>query len=79
MSIIAHYEACLEEHSDTHLGVESNCTDGLSQFKRGWSTGTRTAYFCGRIFDHKSYAEIVKAKGIAATTYFPAYRKGEFG
>lgn len=60
-------------------GVESNGTDGLSQFKRGWSTGTRTVYFCGRIFDHQGYSKIVKAKGIAATTYFPAYRKGEFG
>jgi hypothetical protein len=60
-------------------GAKSDGTDGLSQFKRGWSTGTRTAYFCGRIFDPERYAEIVKAKGIAATDYFPAYRKGEFG
>lgn len=60
-------------------GVESNGTDGLSQFKRGWSTGTRTAYFCGRVFDHARYSEIVKAKGVSVTDYFPAYRKGEFG
>lgn len=60
-------------------GVESSGADGLSRFKRGWSTGTRTAYFCGRIFDHARYSEIVKAKGISATDYFPAYRKGEFG
>jgi len=60
-------------------GVESSGADGLSRFKRGWSTGTRTAYFCGRIFDHARYSEIVKAKGIPATDYFPAYRKGEFG
>lgn len=53
-------------------------TDGLSRFKRGWSTGTRIAYFCGRIFDHSSYSEIVRAKSISATDYFPAYRKGEF-
>jgi len=59
-------------------GAKSDGMDGLSQFKRGWSTGTRTVYFCGRIFDHQGYAKIVKAKGIAATDYFPAYRKGEF-
>lgn len=60
-------------------GVKSNGTDGLSRFKRGWSTGTRTAYFCGRIFDQARYAEIVKVKGIPTISYFPAYRKGEFG
>jgi hypothetical protein len=60
-------------------GVSGDDTDGLSRFKRGWSTGTRTAYFCGRIFDHARYSEIVRAKGISATDYFPAYRKGEFG
>ena len=59
-------------------GVRSDGTDGLSRFKRGWSTGIRTAYFCGRIFDHTKYSQIVRAKGISATDYFPAYRKGEF-
>lgn len=60
-------------------GVDNNGMDGLSEFKRGWSSGTRPAYFCGRIFNHEKYAEIVKAKGVTATDYFPAYRKGEFG
>jgi hypothetical protein len=60
-------------------GISGNGADGLSRFKRGWSTGTRTAYFCGRIFNPERYTEIVKAKGITATDYFPAYRKGEFG
>jgi hypothetical protein len=59
-------------------GVKPNDTDGLSLWKRGWSSGTRTAYFCGRIFDHERYSDIVKARGTAATTYFPAYRKDEF-
>jgi hypothetical protein len=59
-------------------GMASDANDGLSQFKRGWSTGTRTAYFCGRIFNREKYTEIVRAKGVAATDYFPAYRKGEF-
>jgi hypothetical protein len=59
-------------------GMANDSTNGLSLYKRGWSTGTRTVYFCGRIFDHQRYAEIVKAKDIPATSYFPAYRKGEF-
>jgi hypothetical protein len=60
-------------------GTVSTRTDGLSQFKRGWSTGTRTAYFCGRIFDREKYTRIVKAKGISDANFFPAYRQGEFG
>jgi hypothetical protein len=62
-------------------GVGGDGTDGLTQFKRGWSTDTRTVYFCGRVFNPERYAEILKAKsiGIGATDYFPAYRKGEFG
>jgi len=59
-------------------GVKGNGTDGLSRFKRGWSTGTRTAYFCGRIFDYAKYSEVVKIKGNSSTDYFPPYRKGEF-
>jgi hypothetical protein len=51
----------------------------LSRFKRGWATGTRTAYFCGRIFDRANYREITRASGCMATDYFPAYRQGEFG
>jgi Acetyltransferase (GNAT) domain len=59
-------------------GVTKGAADGLSRFKKGWSTATRTAYFCGRIFDAERYAEIVKVKGDAGTSYFPAYRSGEF-
>ena len=59
-------------------GVRGDGTDGLSRFKHVWSTGTKTAYFCGRIFDRARYSEIVRAKGISATDYFPAYRNGEF-
>lgn len=60
-------------------GVATKGTDGLSQFKRGWSTGIRTAYFCGRIFDYAKYSEIVIANCVSATDYFPAYREGELG
>jgi Acetyltransferase (GNAT) domain len=60
-------------------GANNHATKGLNDFKMGWSTGTQTVYLCGRIFDSKRYGEIVKAKGITATSYFPAYRVGEFG
>lgn len=59
-------------------GVQRGGMDGLTRFKSGWATGTRTAYFCGRIFDPVRYAEIAQAKGISGTGYFPLYRKGEF-
>jgi len=59
-------------------GIQGDGTDGLTRFKRGWSTETQTAYFCGRIFDQKKYLEIVRAKNIPETKYFPAYRLGEF-
>lgn len=59
-------------------GTTSDAQDGLSKFKRGWSTGTRTAYLCGRIFDNENYLQIVKAKRISDNDYFPAYRNGEF-
>ena len=59
-------------------GLAADDRDGLSRFKQGWSTGTRCAYFCGRVFDQNKYEQIVKAKERAMTGYFPAYREGEF-
>ena len=58
-------------------GISTSVNDGLTAFKRGWSTGTRTAYFCGRILDTSRYLEILKVKGLHAAKYFPAYRKDE--
>jgi hypothetical protein len=52
---------------------------GLSSFKGGWSTGTRPAYFCGRIFKRDRYEALLREKNIPETKYFPAYRHGEFG
>ena len=59
-------------------GAHGDGSDGLTRFKRGWSTGTRTAYFCGRIFDREQYQNILSVRGIGNTNYFPAYRAGEF-
>jgi len=60
-------------------GTRESVDDGLSRFKRGWSNGVRTAYLCGRVFDHARYLEIIHSKPISAESdYFPLYRKGEF-
>ncbi len=49
----------------------------LSFFKKGWSTNTRPAYFCGRVFNRSLYETI--CRHIEKTdNYFPMYRKGEF-
>lgn len=60
------------------VGTGPNLDTGLNRFKMGWSTGTRTAYFCGRIFDQNRYQQIVSARNAPVTKYFPAYRLGEF-
>ncbi len=57
----------------------TNPTDGLTRFKRGWATGKRPAYFCGRIFDRTKYEEAMRARNVELSDYFPGYRKGEFG
>ena len=59
-------------------GIEANAMDGLSRFKRGWATGTRRAYFCGKILDRERYNELA-ATVSTASHYFPVYRLGEFG
>jgi len=59
-------------------GAVRSGVDGLSEFKKGWSSGTRTAYFCGRVFDRERYARIMRASGKTTGSYFPGYRAGEF-
>lgn len=61
-------------------GTTVSETDGLTQFKRGWSNTVRPAYLCGRIVDAVRYAEICEAAGFDAkdSSYFPAYRRGEW-
>ena len=58
-------------------GVQGDKSDGLTRFKRGWATGTRTVFFCGRIFDPKKYQNIISALNLEKTSYFPAYRANE--
>ncbi|MCA9936343.1 MAG: hypothetical protein H6662_07085 [Ardenticatenaceae bacterium] len=59
-------------------GVHCNGRDGLSQFKRGWTSETRMAYFGGRIINRTAYASLTQANRLPPTCYFPAYRQGEF-
>lgn len=60
-------------------GLDAKAEDGLTRFKRGWSSGTRTAYLCGKIFDKSAYERITASMGLGKGGYFPAYRIGEFG
>jgi hypothetical protein len=59
-------------------GVSPEIYSGLAQYKQGWSTGTRIAYLCGRIFDIDNYKKMAMFKGASEAYYFPAYRAGEF-
>lgn len=59
-------------------GAQENKDDGLTRFKRGWATGTRTTFFCGRILDAGKYQESLLIHKIKPVNYFPAYRAGEF-
>lgn len=55
-------------------GSTNNGGDGLTRFKRGWATGTRTAHICGRIFDSLQYQKLVCARKDTVAGYFPLYR-----
>jgi hypothetical protein len=57
----------------------ANRQNGLGWFKEGWSNGTRTTYFCGRILNRERYDALVKESQKEEETYFPAYRAGELG
>lgn len=87
MAAYALYATALERFTGRvrwlNLGAGAGTTggdasDGLSRFKRGWSAETRTAYFCGRIFNRRRYAELTQAADGPPDGHFPAYRTGEF-
>jgi hypothetical protein len=59
-------------------GTNANGNSGLTRFKKGWSSGTKPVYFCGRVFNQEIHDKILKQKNIEYDKYFPAYRKGEF-
>ena len=59
-------------------GVNADIVNGLGSFKRGWSSETRTAFFCGKVLNPRVYLELVRATRSESTDFFPAYRRGEF-
>jgi hypothetical protein len=65
-------------HLGANPGMSDNQQNGLARFKQGWSTGTRTAYLCGRICNPVQYRELAAARQPAESGYFPAYRAGEY-
>jgi hypothetical protein len=71
------YFACRHKWLDLGgaAGATHDGTDGLSVFKRGWATGTRTAYLCGRVLDCARYAALCRS--FPESSYFPPYRGGE--
>lgn len=61
-------------------GRLADASDGLSAFKRGFSSGTKPAWLCGLILRPRDYDALVCTGGsYPLTDYFPAYRAGEFG
>jgi hypothetical protein len=57
-------------------GLRDDASDGLSRFKAGWASGTRTAHFCGRILDPERYDALSQKPTSLHRTpeFFPAYR-----
>lgn len=56
-------------------GVYGNANDGLSRFKRGWASDTRTVFICGRVFNRAVYKDLTK--GGTDSDFFPLYRAKE--
>ncbi|VGO21293.1 GNAT family N-acetyltransferase [Pontiella sulfatireligans] len=59
-------------------GLSGANSDGLSRYKKGWSSETHPVYFCGRITNSARYDALAPLQGQENTNYFPAYRFGEF-
>jgi hypothetical protein len=54
-------------------GTEEDPASGLVRFKRGWATGYRWTYLCGRVFDRTAY-RVLTTPAARASGYFPSYR-----
>jgi hypothetical protein len=58
-------------------GTTTDYRDGLTRFKAGWGTHTRTAYLCRHVVNAARYEELCD-RHEHVTDFFPAYRTGEF-
>jgi hypothetical protein len=59
-------------------GTGESSGGGLTEYKRGWSTGIRQVYFCGRTLNPEMYRALAMQLSEPLANYFPAYRAGEF-
>ena len=57
-----------------YAGRRYDPADGLSRFKRGWSSEMAPTYLCGRVNDEVAYRELVAGTPGATEEFFPAYR-----
>lgn len=55
-------------------GLGNDASDGLTQFKRGFSNDQAQSYICGAILDRAAYRELSGHDDVAENEYFPAYR-----
>ena len=68
-------EECEVADLGAGAGARTQADDGLSAFKAGWASESRTSYLCGAVFDRATYDELSGSD--ASSDYFPAYRSGE--
>jgi hypothetical protein len=74
-SALTHFQAAGVRWAALGAGAGTKAAQsGLTRFKQGWATGTRTAYFCGRILQPALYRRLAGSFENNAD-YFPAYRR----
>lgn len=64
-------------HFGGGAGSSNGEADGMVFFKKGWSTGTRPAWFCGTILNKSKYDQLARTRSQTDQAYFPLYRNGE--
>lgn len=57
-------------------GQTENENDGLTRFKKGWASETRTAWFCGKILNKGIYNKLSWWAN-PNSNFFPLYRSGQ--
>ncbi len=55
-------------------GICEREDDGLTRFKRGWASASRSAFFCGKILNREKYDLLVGKSRVRNGDYFPLYR-----
>jgi hypothetical protein len=74
---IAHFRAAGRRRIDLGGGAGlRESSDGLTRFKAGWTDTTMPALLGGRVLDAVAYAQL--GNEARDTSFFPAYRAGQF-